>query len=91
MEEEPEEEDVRPSRIERPSFTDIKQPRLKKFKANAVIHLLVKENPKRAGSGSHRRYGLYTNGMTVEEALEEGITAADLDYDNKKEFIRIVA
>lgn len=89
LEEKPETED------EDESAEDEEKPapksRLKKWKPTSVIRLLVEKNPKRAGSGSYKRYEKYNDGMTVQEALEEGITPADLDYDNKKEFIKIVA
>jgi hypothetical protein len=64
---------------------------MKKYKPTSKIRLLVDKNPKRAGSGSYKRFEYYTDGMTVQEALEEGVTPANLDYDNKKEFIKIVA
>lgn len=47
----------------------------------------VENNPKRAGSASHARFASYTDGMTVGQALEAGITAADLAHDQKKGFI----
>jgi hypothetical protein len=83
----PEPEPVR--EIERPQLLNGKS-RIKKYKPDSVIRLLVEENPKRKTSGSYHRYKLYTNGMTVQDALDSGITPADLDYDHKKEYIRIV-
>lgn len=46
-------------------------------------------NPKRAGSKSHDRFAAYKDGMTVAEAKAAGITASDLAYDAKNEFISI--
>jgi len=57
--------------------------------ANAKITLLVKENPKRKGTESCKRYDKYKSGMTVAEALKAGITPADLSYDVKHGNIKI--
>lgn len=48
-------------------------------------------NPKRAGSASHARFALYKSGMTVKDALEAGVTSADLKWDTSKNFIKIAA
>lgn len=56
---------------------------------DAKITVLVKENPKREGSGAYERFALYKTGMTVAKALEVGVTAADLAYDSKHEYIRL--
>ena len=44
-------------------------------------------NPKRAGSASAARFACYIDGMTVGQALEAGITAADLAWDQNKGLI----
>lgn len=44
-------------------------------------------NPKKKGSASHARFELYKDGMTVREALNVGITAADLKNDQGKGYI----
>lgn len=48
-------------------------------------------NPKRAGSASAARFACYVDGMTVGEALDAGITTADLAWDQKAGFIEVSA
>ena len=55
------------------------------------ITLLVKDNPKRAGSDSHKRFALYTKNKTVEAFLKAGGTQADLGWDTKHKFIKVSA
>ncbi len=38
-------------------------------------------NPKRGGTASHQRYELYKKGRSIREALELGMTPADLKHD----------
>lgn len=60
-----------------------------------VIHLLVKENPKRGNS--RVRYGYYRDGMPVEDYVARCVKAgnsssaarADLRWDVEREFIAI--
>jgi len=47
-------------------------------------------NPKRAGSASAERFALYKDGMTVEEALNAGVTSTDINHDVGKGFIKLV-
>lgn len=54
-----------------------------------IIKLLVKENPKRKGSASHKRFALYRNGMTVEKFLATGGTRSDLRWDTAHNFITV--
>lgn len=56
-----------------------------------VIRLRVAENPKRAGSPSHRRFELYREGMTVKEFLKAGGRRADLAWDVEKGWIAVEA
>ena len=56
---------------------------------DATITLKTDKNPKRAGSKSFERFAAYKDGMTVKEAKEAGITAADIDYDSKHDYISI--
>jgi hypothetical protein len=65
---------------------------------DAVIHLLEDKdgkkfgphhNPKKPGSKTHERFAQYVDGMTIAQALELGITSADLVYDVGKSFISI--
>ena len=44
-------------------------------------------NPKKIGSKTHGRFAMYRHGMTVSEALEAGITTADLVYDRDHGFV----
>lgn len=55
----------------------------------AKITVKAKENPKRKGSESYKRFEKYETGMTVAEALKKGVTSADLSYDSKHEHISI--
>ena len=47
----------------------------------AAITLLVSGNPKREGSKAHGRFAAYVDGASVQEALDSGLTTADLVYD----------
>ena len=49
-----------------------------------------KNNPKRAGSKSAERFALYKKNMTIAQALEAGVTAADIANDLEHKFIVIV-
>ena len=62
---------------------------LKSF-SGKKIQLVEKTNPKREGSAAHGKYALYKDGMTTEKFLEAGGTAADLAYDSKKGYIKLV-
>lgn len=46
-------------------------------------------NPKRPSSKAAARFVLYRDGMTVEEALKEGLQAGDLTNDSSKGFIKL--
>lgn len=46
-------------------------------------------NPKRAGSASHGKFAKYVDGMTVQQAVDAGMTGADLTWDTKHGFIKI--
>lgn len=48
-----------------------------------------KNNPKREGTNAAAMFALYKSGMTVEKALEAGITVADLKHNESKGFIVI--
>lgn len=60
-----------------------------------VIHLLVKENPKRGDSAS--RFAYYRDGITVDDYVERCVKAgkpsslarADLRWDTARKFIAI--
>lgn len=55
----------------------------------AIVSLLVQTNPKREGSAAFLRFLNYTDGMTVQNALDAGITTGDLVYDAAHGFISI--
>lgn len=75
--------------------TRMKKPKVKRestgtrstFPATAVITLLVATNPKRGASAE--RFAKYVNGMTVGEAKDAGVLAADLKWDLERGFIGI--
>jgi hypothetical protein len=46
-------------------------------------------NPKRAGSAANTRFALYKSGMTIQQALDAGITRGDINWDSKQGFINI--
>ncbi len=58
---------------------------------DAVITLIAEGNPKRPGSAAHGRFAFYTSGMTVKQALEAGVTMADIHHDSSKGFIKLSA
>jgi hypothetical protein len=60
------------------------------FAADSKIKVLVEANPKREGSESYKRFALYKNNMTVEEALTKGVTRPDLNWDVAHEFIAVI-
>lgn len=56
------------------------------------LTLLVKDNPKREGSGGYERFQaayIDSKAKTVQAALDAGATLADIAYDVKKEFIKL--
>ncbi len=63
-----------------------------------TIKLLVTANPKKPGSASAARYGLYKDGMTVtayKEAVKQAgqparLAGDDLRWDLRHEFIKLV-
>jgi hypothetical protein len=61
------------------------------FDRSAVITVLVDKNPKRAKSAAFARFEGYLlpNMVTVDDALLNGVTAADLHYDVGHGFISI--
>ncbi len=54
-----------------------------------VIKVLAKENPKRAGSESFKRFALYAKNKTVGAFLKAGGSRSDLRYDSEHKFISI--
>lgn len=77
------------------SETRMKKPKVKRestgrsggFPATGVIKLLVEGNPKRGASAE--RFAKYVDGMTVGEAKDAGVLAADLKWDTDRNLISI--
>lgn len=74
--------------------------RQKKFAGDMAITLLTNEegvpygpenNPKRPGTKTHAAFARYRNGMTVDQAIADGIDYATIVYDHDKGFISIKA
>lgn len=59
------------------------------YDPGAKITLLAKENPKRKGTKAFKRFEKYRPGMTVQEALDAGVSWADLRWDNGHRLIRV--
>jgi hypothetical protein len=53
------------------------------------LSVLVKENPRRAGSKSHKRWDAYKGARTVGKALENGALAADIQWDVAHGYIKL--
>jgi hypothetical protein len=63
----------------------------KNFSAVSEINLLVTENPKRAGSKAHTRFGLYAEGQSVGDYIKAGGTFGDLSWDIQRQYISLDA
>jgi translation initiation factor 2B subunit (eIF-2B alpha/beta/delta family) len=53
------------------------------------IKVLVKENPKREGSGAYKRFKLYKTGMTVGEAMKAGMKPGNIAHDEASKYIEV--
>lgn len=53
------------------------------------ITLVTKENPKREGTESYKRFELYKKAKTVQAFLDAGGTAADVRFDTKAGHIKV--
>ena len=69
--------------------TGEKRGRKSAFSPEAKIKVLVKENPKRKGSASFKRFELYGKCKTVAEYFKAGGTSGDLHWDKDHELIAI--
>jgi hypothetical protein len=71
-------------------FTDTSEARGKgiEVRSDQRIELRCNENPKRGGAAE--RFALYTNGITVEEAIQRGITKSDLRWDVAHGYIQLM-
>lgn len=77
-----------------------KEPAPPKYAPGSTVKLLKNgegvqygkdNNPKRPGSASYDRFALYTDGMTVEDAIKAGVKTADIAWDVSKGFIEVIA
>lgn len=59
------------------------------YPRDAKISLLTKENPKREGSASYKRFEKYKNNMTVQQALDAGLEWPDFRSDQAHGYIAI--
>ena len=59
------------------------------YSDDAKIKLLVKENPKRAGSASAARFDLYKDNKTVGALMAAGGSIADIHWDIAKGYIEV--
>lgn len=50
-----------------------------------------KNNPKREGSKSHASFALYKSGMTLQKAVDAGVSTGDIAWDLSHNFIKIAA
>ena len=55
----------------------------------SVITLLAGANPKRPTSKAYERFASYKDGLTVQQALDSGLTTPDLAYDAAHGYIAI--
>ena len=74
-----------------PDQPDVGRKRHDPIPEDRVIRLRVADNPKRAGSPSHRRFALYRDGMTVGEFLKAGGQRSDIAWDVDKGWISVEA
>jgi hypothetical protein len=65
------------------------EPKTTGISEDATIKLLVKDNPKKAGSKARTRFALYTNGQKVSAFLAAGGTRADIAWDIKHGYIEV--
>jgi len=62
----------------------------KGFSPEQKIEWIRKDNPKRPSSKAFARYEKYMNSKTVKDYLENGGLTADLKYDEKKGFLKVL-
>jgi hypothetical protein len=59
------------------------------FDENAKITWLVKANPRREGSDTHRRFAKYSGATTVRDYFAKGGTPGDLRWDVKHKYLTV--
>lgn len=62
---------------------------LRGIPGDALITLLVEQNPKRPGCAAEKRFALYETGMTQAQFLAAGGTVPDLAYDTAHGYIAV--
>lgn len=69
--------------------------RRSKFEAiypeGAKLKVLVKDNPKRQGSEAAKRFDGYFGAKKVQDALQAGVTYADIAHDVARGYIEVAA
>ena len=60
-----------------------------KYGETCKITVLAKENPKKTGSSSHKRFELYGKCKTVADFLKAGGLRCDLSWDSSRKFIKV--
>lgn len=78
-------------------MTNVSQLTATSFAPEQVIHLLVKNNPKKPSGKSYARFALYEDGLTVEQYVQRSVDAgnkasiavADLRWDTRHKFIEV--
>ncbi len=61
----------------------------KLYPKRSLILKLVTYNPKKIGSGAHKRFEAYTGSGTVGEYMEKGGTLQDLADDISKSYVSV--
>jgi len=82
------EKPVKAKKAEKPAKAK-KADKAEKSEDTRKITVLVKENPKREGTESHKRFGLYAKSKTVADFIKAGGTMADIKHDEGKSFIKV--
>ena len=79
-----------PKAVKAPTKELVKPLKLNKIVSiplSTKIHILAPKNPHREGTGLYVRWDLYSDGMTIGEALKAGITRADLPWMAEHKYI----
>jgi hypothetical protein len=63
--------------------------RNRRFQPDAKIKVLVKENPKRAGTEAAERFDLYSECKTVQDYVNAGGRTSDIAWDVKRNYISV--
>lgn len=63
--------------------------RVAMFADDAVVTVLVEENPRRKGTASFERFTHYRSGATVKQTIEAGVWREDMRWDVSQKFISV--